>query len=131
MNAIYVREMLDYDPDTGWFTNRATGRIVGVGKCPMSYVSIRIGNKLHKAHRQAWLWVYGAWPTNVLDHLNRRRNDNRISNLEDVTQEENLRRSNAAMKPARIEKKKRFGHIKGWSAMTISELEKKVLFLRN
>lgn len=127
MDATYLREMFDYDPNTGWFTNRETGRIVGVCKKPTRYAQIRVKGRTYFGHRLAWLWVHGAWPAEVLDHLNMRRNDNRLSNLEEVTQKENLRRAGVATRPSWIEKKKLFGHIKGWSAMKVSELEKKLL----
>jgi hypothetical protein len=35
------------------------------------------------AHRLAWLYVYGRHPIGVIDHLNRDRADNRITNLLD------------------------------------------------
>ena len=124
MNAKTIREMFDYDPQTGWFTNRTTGRIVGVSKRPENYGQIRIGEKTYSAHRLVWLWVYGIWPAEVVDHLNGRKNDNRICNLEAVTQVENLQRMNVVKKAGWAEKKKRFGHIKNWSAMKISDLEK-------
>lgn len=130
MDAKTFREMFDYDSETGWFTNRATGRIVGVSKKPTNYASIRLGTRLYRAHRLAWLWVHGVWPAEVVDHLNGRKNDNRICNLEAVTEVENLRRMNIAQKANRADKKKRFGHIKNWSAMTVSDLEK-VLLLHN
>ena len=124
MNSKNIRERFNYDPDTGWFINRATGRSVGVSKKTNNYAQIRVENQTYYAHRLAWLWVYGVWPTGVLDHINGRRNDNCISNLEDVTQEENMRRMGVARRPAWIEKKKRFGHIKNWASMKVSELEK-------
>ncbi|EHB7575351.1 HNH endonuclease, partial [Escherichia coli] len=32
-------------------------------------------------HRIAWLMVYNDWPTDVIDHINGDRSDNRIANL--------------------------------------------------
>jgi hypothetical protein len=124
MDAKTIREMFDYDPETGWFTNRATGRIVGVSKKPTRYAQMPVNGRVYYAHRLAWLWVHGVWPAEVLDHLNQRKNDNRMSNLEEVTQAENMRRAGIAARPRWIEKKKKFGHIKGWASMKVSELEK-------
>ena len=37
----------------------------------------------------AWLYMAGAWPSGVIDHMNGDPSDNRWSNLRDVTQAEN------------------------------------------
>jgi hypothetical protein len=47
------------------------------------------------AHTVVWAWVHGRWPQNEIDHINGKRNDNRIDNIRDVTHAENTR--NAAM----------------------------------
>ena len=52
------------------------------------YVTIAIRRSAYKAHRLAWLYVYGEWPDNI-DHINGSPVDNRISNLRSVTFEEN------------------------------------------
>ena len=124
MDAKTIRKIFDYDPETGWFTNRETGRVVGVGKKPTNYSQINIDGRFYKAHRLVWLWVHGVWPPDVVDHLNGRKNDNRICNLEAVTQVENLQRMNKLRTSAWVDKRKRFGHIKNWSAMKIVDLEK-------
>lgn len=37
------------------------------------------------AHRVAWLLHHGVWPENQIDHINGIKDDNRITNLRDVT----------------------------------------------
>lgn len=44
-----------------------------------------------RAHRLAWLIVYGELPNGEIDHINQVKNDNRISNLRDVPKELNQR----------------------------------------
>lgn len=54
------------------------------------YWRIRVFGRAYQAHRLAWIYVYGAWPKNEIDHINRINLDNRIENLRDVTRKENL-----------------------------------------
>lgn len=89
-----LKELLDYDPDTGAFTwkvNRTAGIKVGdiAGTNNQGYIMIRVDGKKYSAHRLAWLYVYGCWPTNEIDHINRVRGDNRSCNLREVTKQEN------------------------------------------
>lgn len=89
-------ELLHYDPHTGvfrWAVDRArvrAGDVAGCYDCN-GYRTIRIDGYDYFAHRLAWFFVHASWPVAVIDHLNRRRYDNRLSNLRDVTQSENLR----------------------------------------
>jgi len=53
------------------------------------YISIGILNEQYRAHRLAWLYVYGEFPKNHLDHINHDKLDNRISNLREVTNKTN------------------------------------------
>lgn len=95
LTAEYLRSILNYDPETGIFTWKVrTSTRVKVGDitgCPggHGYLLIRVCSRLHKAHRLAWLYVYGSWPTDQIDHINRNRSDNRISNLREVTNKQN------------------------------------------
>lgn len=85
-----VRQVLDYDPSTGRFTWKvARTNNVKVGKeagCISfyGYRVIRIGQKLYRCNRLAWLYVTGSWPDHVIDHINGCRSDDRFENLRDV-----------------------------------------------
>ena len=90
-----VKILLTYDPETGIFVWNAdginqvkAGRIAGTPH--EGYVRICVDANRYTAHRLAWLYQTGAWPANVIDHINGRRNDNTWTNLRDVFQRENL-----------------------------------------
>lgn len=53
------------------------------------YLVVGINGRLYRAHRVIWLYVYGDWPLNDCDHINRVKDDNRIKNLRDVTRSQN------------------------------------------
>ena len=81
-----VRELLDYDEDTGIFRWRVDGRgkIIGViaGKVDGNYHRvISIDGMYYAAHRIAWLWYYGAPVPKMIKHINGDTEDNRIDNL--------------------------------------------------
>jgi hypothetical protein len=40
-----------------------------------------VDNSSQRAHRLAWFYCYGEWPSDQLDHINRIKTDNRIDNL--------------------------------------------------
>ena len=95
-----VKEILTYEPETGVFRWRiARGSNAPAGAVAGSYATsghwlIRIDGRNYRAHRVAWLYFYGQWPKNYIDHINGVRDDNRISNLRDVTRsvnQQNLR----------------------------------------
>lgn len=101
ITAEFIRNLVDYDPETGVFTYRED-RICGRGrvnikagdvagtKRPNGYRLININLKPMLSHRLAWLHFYGEWPKNVIDHINGDPSDNRIKNLRDVTFAENM-----------------------------------------
>jgi hypothetical protein len=99
ITAERLRELLHYDPDTGWFTWLVSrGRWGGINADARAggldsnsgYRRIRINGKLHYEHRLVWLWRHGAMPTHRIDHINNVRDDNRLSNLREATHVQNL-----------------------------------------
>ena len=91
-----LKELLDYDPETGVFTARvARSSNLPVGARAGSvtvrgYVNIHVCNKVYYAHRLAWFYVHGRWPNGHLDHINRVASDNRIANLREATRPQNM-----------------------------------------
>jgi hypothetical protein len=78
-----LKQILHYCPETGVFTRLNHGRKVGK-KLHNGYNRIVVLRKEYKAHRLAWLYVYGEFPKMHIDHINRIRNDNRIVNLREA-----------------------------------------------
>lgn len=87
-----IRSLLDYSPSTGEFTWRRhrKGTPAGTLVRQSGYKRIQIGKRSYKAHRIAWLYMTGHWPSGVIDHINGDRSDNRFFNLRDVSQTINM-----------------------------------------
>lgn len=90
-----LREVLSYDPGTGlfrWLIDTAAHRLGKVAGCvsrSTGYRLIRIDGAQFRAHRLAWFYVHGTWPTSELDHIDTDRTNNRIANLRPVSDAEN------------------------------------------
>jgi hypothetical protein len=94
ITADELRKLLDYDRETGVFTWRVSaGRVARHSKAGRvhvrGYIEIKICKRIYKAHRLAWLYVYGEWPPHEIDHVNLDQSDNRLSNLRSATRSQN------------------------------------------
>lgn len=110
----FIREILDYNPETGvltWkersnetavnirfnsrYANKPVGKRDGGGSYARPQISIKyngIKKDIYYA-RLVWCWVHGQWPDpeKVIDHINGDHMDDRIENLREVTMSENMR----------------------------------------
>jgi hypothetical protein len=82
-----------YDPETGVFKNIRTGKSDYKPK-PSGYIRLATTSKDKYfnlfGHRLAWFIHYGEMPPMVVDHINEDKTDNRISNLQLLSNRENL-----------------------------------------
>lgn len=91
-------ELLSYDPETGLFRwiappkHRAgmiqAGSIAG-HRHKKGYVRILIAGRSYGAHRLAWFYVHGVYPPEQIDHRDRVRHNNIITNLRPATRTQN------------------------------------------
>jgi len=94
-----LKQLLDYNPATGVFTwiksargvKRSKNRVAGCVRTPPwePYIVIRVDRVLYLAHRLAWLWFYGTWPQNEIDHIDCNPSNNAIQNLRTATSSDN------------------------------------------
>lgn len=101
-----LRELLKHEPKTGrlywrirpegtvqWNAKHA-GKEAFTARDSKGYHVGSILGKRYRAHRVIWAITHGSWPR-LVDHIDGDCANNRISNLRDVSQSENMR--NAAM----------------------------------
>lgn len=98
-----LKRQLHYDPLTGIFTRLIStnsrvnvGDTAGTKSTKNGYVQIMINGKQYRAHRLAFLYMTGSFPSKHVDHKFGIKDDNRWSELREASNQQNTR--NSAMK---------------------------------
>jgi hypothetical protein len=95
-HAVLV-EMLGYNAVTGQFIwKKPTSNRVKIGDVAgqinhQGHRLISVNGTRYAAHRLAWFYVKGVWPSEEIDHINLVKDDNRLSNLREATRNGNCR----------------------------------------
>jgi len=117
-----LKEVLNYDPNTGIFTwAKQVGQRGVIGKPAGSldkakgYISIKINRKKYAAHRLAWLYFYGYMPKDLIDHEDGIKDNNRIKNLREANTSQNQHN----------QRKPRKDNTSGYLGVTFSKKSKK------
>ncbi|WP_371833424.1 HNH endonuclease [Ferirhizobium litorale] len=82
-----LKDVLHYDPETGRFRWLVTNSVRAIAGSPAGsvanrgHVSVRIDGRAYQAHRLAWLYMTGVWPTHMVGHADSDVKNNRWVNL--------------------------------------------------
>lgn len=81
-----LKELFDYKD--GQLFHKATDKSAVIQAGKKRYARVTVNGKAESLHRMIYLWNHGHLPK-VVDHIDNNRENNRIDNLREVTQQQN------------------------------------------
>ena len=82
-----IKQEFIYDPVSGVFIRN--GKVAGYQDKASGYIKIMYQRKNYFAHRLAFLYMTGEWPSNHVDHIDLNKSNNSWNNLRDIPQKIN------------------------------------------
>jgi hypothetical protein len=82
----YLHSLFDYKD--GQLIHKDSGKSAVIKAGKKRYERITIDGKVHTLHRMIFLWNHGYLPATI-DHIDGDRDNNRIENLREATQQQN------------------------------------------
>lgn len=82
------RSMFKDDKSFGMWNSRYAGKEAGA-ELTGGYKRIRIEGSSYLAHRLAWLYTFGQFPRDCLDHIDGDPRNNKIANLRQCSRQQN------------------------------------------
>ncbi len=89
LTAERLRELFEYNPETGQFIRKVTvrgggsraGDVAGYKNPFEGRILIRVDGHKYHANRLAWLYMTGEWPERMVDHEDTNTSNNAWANL--------------------------------------------------
>jgi hypothetical protein len=91
-----LKEVLSYDKETGlftWIKKLGVRTIIGDVISAINnsgYIHVQINKKKYLGHRLVWLYEFGEFPIEFIDHVDGNRANNRLSNLREASNSQNM-----------------------------------------
>lgn len=85
-----LKKLVSYDPDTGVFVRTSGPNPFFIGKpagslTSFGHVAMWVGGNRYYAHRLAFAFMTGSWPSGQIDHIDGNPSNNKWNNLRDGT----------------------------------------------
>ena len=92
VTQVYLKDTFDYDQNG--FLTKKDGGMVKLYRNDKGYDLMHLMGRLCRLHRLVFLYHHGYMPK-MIDHINQNRADNRVENLRECTNQQNMANTTA------------------------------------
>ena len=88
MDLTIAKQLISYDPITGIFIRKSSGKVIG-SNTAQGYLAFHLLGKTLLAHRVVFFLETGEFPKGQVDHIDGNKHNNKRDNLRIVTSQQN------------------------------------------